>query len=155
MASSLNKPVDHMFRAGQISPRSMARLKAQHGWSPGKGAKTKGEMAPFSGKGTKDQGGVRDRGYLRTNHQDDPTHQTMGVPARGAGVPSKGGRVHGKQPRIVLDEDQIDDGRYQEPKFPAGARTSGRGGAPPRLSAQTGRIPKMGGYYGGGGQDTQ
>jgi hypothetical protein len=149
-----NQPVDHMFRAGQLSPRAMKRLKAQHGWSPGKGAATKGAMAPFYGKGAKDQGGVRDRGFLNTDHIDQARHQTMGSPARGAGKPSRGGGA-GHQPRRVVDEDHLDDPNLQKPEFPAGARTSGRGGAPPRLSAQAGRIPKMGGYYGGGGQDTQ
>jgi hypothetical protein len=153
MANNLNRPVDGMFRAGQISPKAFKRLKAQHGWSPGKGAKTKGEMAPFHGKGSKDEGGVRDRGVLGVGHLDQARHQNAGTPARASGLPSPGGRVHGGQPRRVLDEDQIDDRRLQRPEFPAGARVSGRGGNGPPL--RTARIPPTGGYYGGGGQDTQ
>jgi hypothetical protein len=140
-----NQPVDHMFRAGQLSLHAMKRLSAQHGWSPGKGAKTKGAMAPFHGKGAKDQGGVRDRGFLNTNHINQARHQTMGSPARGAGAPSRGGGA-GSQGRPQLDGPEL---------FPDGDRTSGTGGPSPRLRAQAGRIPPMGGYYGGGGQDTQ
>jgi hypothetical protein len=141
----LNQPVDNMFRAGQISSKQVKRLSAQHGWSPGKGAKTKGQMAPFHGKGTKDQGGVHgNKGILDEDQIDQPRHQRTGA----AFKPSKGGGA-GRE-TSPAPHNGIDMPMQQKPDWPRGSGATGKaGGAPKRLSAQTGPIPRSGPLYGG------
>lgn len=156
--TTMNKPVDHMFRAGQISGKAMKRLSAQHGGvAPSKGAKTHGRMADFDGKGTRDQGGVRNPGIINKNEINESRFQSTGREAHAGGLPSRGGRVHGAQINPVTSNG-INMPMRQKPDWPReGSRAAGqnREGAPRRMSAQTGRIPPQGGQYGGGGQDTQ
>jgi hypothetical protein len=87
------RPVDGMFRAGQISSKEWARLSMT---ANGKGGKTKGKMAPFEQK-TKDEGTVgQNRSVAGTGsrHINGPK-QGMGTAAKGAGSPSRAGGVHG------------------------------------------------------------
>jgi hypothetical protein len=148
-----------MFRAGQISSKAFKRLAAQHGGvAPSKGAKTEGRMADFDAK-ERDEGAGRQRGVLGSRHINEQRYVRAGKRAHAGGLPSKGGQVQGKQPRVFVDEDEIDQDELQRPAFPAGARASGpRGEASvPRkpLRFQKGTIPGQGGPYGGGGRNTQ
>lgn len=115
----IHTPVDHMFRAGQISSKEWARLHPnEHGG--GKGSQ-KSKMAEFESK-EKDEGGRSQKGHKAGSSRHIDRHQEMGRPAHGGGKPSHGGAVNGshKSPSSrAINE-------VQKPLFPSSAGRTGK-----------------------------
>lgn len=141
-----------LFRRGMISPKA-AYAK------PGILKQTKPgvplEMADFMDKGGRnDQGGVRDAGdrsVASTRHID--TRQDKGSPARASGKPSKGGSAGAEvQP---TRRRAIDEASLQRPAFPGGGKVRASEARRTVNKRSKGGVERSGGYYGGGGQDTQ
>jgi hypothetical protein len=120
------RPVDGMFRAGQISSKEWARLSMT---ANGKGGKTKGKMANFEAK-KKDEGGAHEnRAVAGTSRRHiDSGKQGMGTARNAAGPPSRAGGVHGNN--SATTSRAINE--KQKPNFPR----QGAGKARKTLSAQ-------------------
>ena len=139
-----------LYRSGQISRSAYNKITGQTRSQPTK-------MAPFDGKGSKDEGGVRDRGdrsvASRSHIDQNQDIAPRGLKGKGTGKPSAGGSVGGS--RAVPRTNAIDQGEMQRPEFPSGAKVKRQsmGGASNKRAM--GRIPAQGGQYGGGGKGTQ
>jgi hypothetical protein len=102
------RPVDGMFRAGQISSKEWSRLSMT---ANGKGGKMKSKMAKFESK-AKDEGDTKNKAVSGTKpgHIDGPD---QGKAAKSAfSAPTKGGGVHGQAGKAG----HIDT--HQKPNFP-------------------------------------
>ena len=142
--SKVNTPVDHMFRAGQISGKQWARLSMKQ---PAKKTVQKSKMANFDEK-TKNEGGLHNKAVSATrSNQINGPHQGVGTPAHAGGLPSRGGQVrNGGQPKVS----QINQGEMQKPNFPAGAGSSSKNAPGKSYSAQQpSSSHPSGGEYGG------
>jgi hypothetical protein len=150
MAGKLNSPIDHLFRAGQISAKQRGKLSAVP-----RDGKMKSKMAPFDGKGRRDEGGVMDMGERSVaSHDHINKKQDLGTVARGSGRPNNFIKnPDGNGPLI----DEIDDRGHQKPDFPAGAKVAKRGSSKKLRNQTSNKVPKATGdwYSSGRHQDGQ
>lgn len=125
---------DSLFRRGMISSKQASRLKVL------KGTKHQAsKMADFDGKGSVDEGGVRDRGdrVAAKDHVNNRRTTRAGSPI--ASKPSKGGQAGAEgQPGT----DEINEAAAQKPAFP-------RAGGGKRDPRRKGPIQASGPMYGG------
>lgn len=125
---------ESLFRRGMISSKQAAKLGAL------KGTKHQAsKMADFDGKGSVDQGGIRDRGdkIASSKHINNKRTTRAGSPI--ASKPSKGGQAGAEhQPGT----DEINEADNQRPAFPK----AGGGKRDPR---RKGPIQASGPMYGG------
>lgn len=113
MPSHINRPIDHMFRAGQISGKEWKKLSGKtQGW--GSSHKMKSKMATFEHK-TRDEAGVHQTGHPigDRRHIDGPD---QGDSAAGFPRPSRGGFVQGGGAEVTNRE--LDAPSRQQPMFP-------------------------------------
>lgn len=115
----LNKPIDGMFRAGQISSKEWARLKPNE--HPGKWGSQKSKMAEFEAK-ERDEGNTKRKAVHGTTSRHIDRHQEMGKPAHAGGAPSKGAGVGGSKKSPTTRH--INE--MQTPMFPAGGGSKGK-----------------------------
>jgi hypothetical protein len=149
----MGESMESLFRRGMISkgqsdrigkPKILSETRVQNS-----------RMTDFDDKGgMRDQGGIRDRGIKESGRDHIDKRQDMGSPERASGKPSKGGSVGAQRQPVRRNE--IDARGTQKPDFPKGG-SKARGSEARRTvnSRSKARVPKSGGYYGGGGQDTQ
>ncbi len=107
----------------------------------------RGKMAPFHGKGSKDQGSGRNSGAVECDEINEKANQAKSAP--GVKAPSgKSGAMRGGQPKAG----HID--HEQGKKSPGGV--SGKAGTPkPPSKIRGGVVPSGGSSYAGGGRNTQ
>lgn len=167
----MSDDADDLYRGGAVSAKAYGKLKQLRGTKV-----QASKMAPFDGKGSKDEGGRTDRGDSGVasrrhidQHQDiaprgltgnRATGRPSGATGMNSGVPKNvrsftktGGSVPGNtnNPRRA----QIDQGEYQKPDWPAGTKLVKQSMSGASNSKSRGRIPAQGGQYGGGGRNTQ
>ena len=136
--AKMNTPVDHMFRAGQISGKQWKRLS---GKQPTKFSSQKSKMAKFDEKETGGEGGTKSKsvGSTTSRHINGPD-QAMGTPA------CRGGAVGKGRPARV---NAIGDARMQKPNFPAGGRSSSSSTRKTLSAQQPSSSNPSGPQYGG------
>ncbi len=130
--AKMHTPVDHMFRAGQISSKEWKRLSPNG--HPGKFRSQKSKMAKFESK-ERDEGNTKNKSVSNTTRSQIDRHQEMGKPSHAGGKPSHGGAVHGSHKSPTTDAIN----QHQKPLFP-------------KYAGKTGNATKGGTTQGGGGQ---
>lgn len=118
--------MESLFRRGAISKKQMGR------------------MTDFNSKaGKRDQGGIRDRGLVKTGEINAPSHQKTGSPAKAGGLPSKGAQTRGNKAGPTVNAINERTGK----KFPSGSKMSG--GNKKRVGVKGGVEPSAPSQYGG------
>lgn len=139
-----------LMRSGAVSHKVAGK------WPPSKLKGTRSEpskMANFD-HSQRDEGAKESHGAVPIDHKGGHINASQFQRDKARSMPSKGGAVNAKYVPGRRAINQFPEGQHKT--FPKGADYGGRGHSDKTGNTRMkGPIPRTGGYYGGGGQNTQ